>query len=173
VNPQAQNPQPPIQQSPLSPYEKREAKKLSPEETRQELRKAIKGSGEILTTATTVVTLFPDTIVLDRAKLTATKRRFFKTAEVMSIRIEDLLNVTAEIDILFGSVKVTSRIASIEPYTIGNFWRKDAIHLKRITQGYIIALQRKIDCSALPCAELAEMLDKLGEDDHGALPSMN
>jgi hypothetical protein len=172
VNPQIQSPQPKVPQT-SSPVESQQPRKPSPEEIRLELRQAIQGSGEILATATTVITLFPDTLVLDRAKLTLTKRRFFKTAEVMSIRIEDLLNITAEVDIFFGSVKVTSRIASMEPYSIGNFRRKDAIRLKRVTQGYIIALQRDIDCSALPCNELAAMLDKLGEDDHGALTPGN
>jgi len=160
-------------QSPVSqlspPIEEDEIRKQSPEEARHELQQAIQGSKEILTSATTVFTLFPDTLVLDRAKLTLTKRRFFKTAEVMSIRIEDLLNATAEVDIFFGSIKVTSRIAGMENYTIGNFWRQDAIRLKRVTHGYIIALQRKINCSALPTHELVGMLDKLGEDDHGAL----
>jgi hypothetical protein len=163
VNPQSKLPQ-------ISPpAEQQESQKLSPDETRQELRQAIQGSGEILATATTVIPLFPDTLVLDRAKLTLTKRSFFKTAEVMSIRIEDLLNITADVDIFFGSVKVTTRIASTEPYRIGSFWRKDALHLKRVTQGYIIARQRNIDCSSLPSRELAGMLDKLGEDDHGAI----
>jgi hypothetical protein len=170
VNPNQHNPTPTISQT-SSPDQKQEFSKFSPEETREKLQKAIQGSGEILATATTVFTLFPDTLVLDRAKLTLTKRRFFKTAEVMSIRIEDLLNITGEISMFLGSVKVTSRIASMEPYTIGNFWRQEVIHLKRVTQGYIIALQRGIDCSALPCIELAQLLDKLGEDDHGTLAS--
>lgn len=171
MNPQMQSQPPQIPQTP--PPIKQESQKLSPDETRKELQRAIKGSGEIVATATTVFTLFPDTLVLDRAKLTLTKRRFFKTAEVMSIRIEDLLNVTAEVDLFFGSIKVISRIASMEPYTIGNFWRKEAIRMKRITQGYIIALQRNIDCSNLPAHELAGMLDKLGEDDHSGLTAAN
>jgi hypothetical protein len=166
-NPHIQNKLPQVPQAPLAIEEK--PRKLSPDETRKELQQAIKGSGEIVATAMTVFTLFPDTLVLDRAKLTLTKRHFFKTAEVMSIRIEDLLNITAEVDLFFGSIKVVSRIASMEPYTIGNFWRKEAIRMKRITQGYIIALQRNIDCSTLPAHELAGMLDKLGEDDHGGL----
>jgi hypothetical protein len=165
MNPQ-QNPAP--QGSQISPpVSDSNPRQSTPEETKEELRQAIQGSNEVLVTATTVFTLFPDTVTLDRAKLTVTKRRFFKAAEVMSIRIEDLLNITAAVDVIFGSVKITSRIPNMEaPYAIGNFLRRDAIHIKRVTQGYIIALQRNIDCSSLPTAELADMLDKLGEDDH-------
>jgi hypothetical protein len=149
------------------PAEEAEAKVLSPEESKEELRQAIRGSNQVLATATTVLTLFPDTLTIDRAKLTVTKRNFFSTAEVMSMRIEDVLNVTAAIGPLFGSVKVVSRVMSPEkPYVVGRFWRHEAIHMKRVIQGYIIALQRNIDCNALPSVELAEMLDKLGEDDH-------
>src|SRR6266568_3618733 len=115
----------------------------TPEESRKELQEAIRGSRQVLATATTALSIFPDTLVVDRAKLTVTKRTFFSTAEVMS------------------------RIMNTEkPYIIGRFWRGDALHLKRVTQGYIIALQRHIDCSSLPTQELATMLDKLGEDDH-------
>ena len=80
----------------------------------------------------------------------------------MSIRIEDLLNIPAEMDLFFGSIKIRGRAPGMQaPFSIGNFWRKEAIRLKRVTQGYIIAMQRNIDCNALPVYELAGMLDKL------------
>lgn len=149
------------------PAEQSEPRTPTPEESREELQEAIRGSNEVLATATTTLTLFPDTLTVDRAKLTVTKRTFFSTAEVMSMRIEDVLNVTATVGPFFGSVKIVSRVLNTEkPYAVGRFWRRDAIRLKRITQGYIIALQRGIDCGSLPTRELAAMLDKLGEDDH-------
>lgn len=139
----------------------------SPEESRHELQEAIRGSNEVLASATTVLSFFPDTMTVDRAKLTVTKRNFFRMAEVVSIRIEDVLNVTATVGPLLGTVKVVSRVLNSEkPYRIGRFWRNDAMRLKRVTQGYVIALQREIDCSSLPTNELAAMLEKLGEDEH-------
>ena len=141
--------------------------KTSPEESRQQLQNAIRGSNEVLATATTVLKLFPDTLTVDRAKLTVTKRTFFQTADVMSMRIEDVMNVTCKLGPFLGSVTIHSRIiGDQQPYTIGLFTRKDAMYLKRITQGYVIALQRQIDCSALPAAELIVMLEQLGQDDH-------
>jgi hypothetical protein len=144
---------------------------MTPDETRKELQQAIKGSNEVLATATTVLTIFSDTATLDRAKLTVTKRAFFSTSEVMSIRIEDILNVTATVGPLFGAVKIVSRVMNTDkPYTINHFWRADALHFKRVTQGYVIAMQRGIDCSSLGSKELSEMLDQLGEDDHPSAP---
>jgi hypothetical protein len=138
-------------------------------DTIRELENAVAGSHEVLCTATTLFpfTLFPDTFTLDRAKLTVTHRTFFGIAEVMSIRIEDILNVTASIGPILGSVKIVSRVFNVEkPYVIDRFKRNDALRIKRITQGYIIALQREIDCSNLPTAELAAVLEKLGTDTH-------
>jgi len=137
------------------------------EEVREELNQAIEGSQDVLAIVNTIFPVFPDTITVDRAKLTITRRSFFKTGDIMSIRIEDILNATATLGPLFGTVKIVSRVMSGEkPYTTNLLWRKDAIHLKRIIQGYVIALQRQIDCSKLPTSELVAKLDKLGEDDH-------
>ncbi len=145
------------------------ARTLTPQESKQELREAIKGSNQVLVSATAALSLFPDTLTVDRAKLTITKRTFFRTAEVMSMRIEDILNVTATVGPFLGTVKIVSRVMNDEQAaTVGPFWRHDAVRAKRITQGYIIALQRGIDCSALGTRELADMLDKLGQDTHPA-----
>jgi len=149
------------------PPEDTNPREMTPQEAREELKEAIAGSNDVLVSATTTMTLFPDTITLDRAKLTITRRTFLRTAEIKSMRIEDLLNVDVSLGPIFGTIKVTARVLNAgKPHGVGPFWRKDAERLKRITQGYIIALQRKIDCSALPADELARMLEQLGEDDH-------
>lgn len=166
-NEQQNNPNEQPRQISPPPTEDPGIPKTTPEESREQLQNAIRGSNEVLATATTVLKLFPDTLTVDRAKLTVTKRTFFQTAEVMSMRIEDVMNVTCKLGPFLGSVTIHSRIiGDQQPYTIGLFTRKDAMYLKRITQGYVIAMQRHIDCSALPANELIVMLDQLGQDDH-------
>jgi hypothetical protein len=140
---------------------------MTADETRQELQQAISGSNQVLAHANTVLTLFPDTMTVDRAKVTVTKRTFFRMADIMSIRIEDILNVTCTVGPVFGTLTVTSRVLNVDQTsTIGKFWRADAKRLKRIAQGYVIALQRDIDCSALETKELASLLERLGADNH-------
>jgi hypothetical protein len=137
------------------------------EETRQELSQAIEGSQQVLAQASTVLVPFPDTMTIDRAKVTVTKRSFFRMAEIMSIRIEDILNVMCSVGPFMGTVTLVSRVMNIDQTTeIGKFWRRDAKRLKRIAQGYVIALQRNIDCSALETNELAKLLEQLGADNH-------
>ncbi len=157
----------PQQSPPPQAQQETQDRPLTPHETRQELAQAIHGSNEVLVTADTVFKLFNDQLVVDRAKLTVTKRSFWRASEVMSIRVEDLLNVTATVGPIFGSVKIVSRVFNADkPYIITGFWRDDALRVKRITQGYVIAIQRGIDCNSLPGSELADLLDKLGEDAH-------
>lgn len=135
----------------------------------KQLQDAIGDSQDILATATTVFpfTLFPDTITIDRSKLTVTHRTFFMVGELFSIRIEDILSVTADIGPFFGSLKITDRFfendAKKRPYAINYLWRHDALRLKRIIQGYIIATKKNIDCSPLKPAELTAMLEDLGK----------
>jgi len=69
---------------------------------------------------------------------------------------------------IFGTVKIFSRTASISPCVINYVWRADAIRFKRIAQGYIIAIQREIDCSQLSTADLIRQLEQLDQTDSRA-----
>lgn len=139
--------------------------KLDKIEAKQQLSKAISGSHDALVTATTVFpfTFFPDSVIVDREKFTVTHRIFVRVAEVTSIRVEDILNVTADVGPFFGSLKISTRFFDPDkPYAVNYLWRSDALKIKRIMQGYIIAIQRGIDCTALSTPELAKLLDELG-----------
>jgi|SRR5688572_14072325 len=152
----------PVQQQ-LTPSQQ---DRLDKAEAQRKLTQAVEGTRQTLFEATTVFpfTLFPDTVVIDREKLTVTHRVFFQVAEVMSIRIEDILNVTADVGPFFGSLKISTRFFNTKkPYKVNYLWRGDAMRIKRIMQGYIIARQKDIDCSAFSSKELADMLDKLGQ----------
>ena len=130
--------------------------------SRQELTDAIHESNDILASATSFG-LFPDTITLDRTQLTVTRRFFMRSADVVSFRIEDVLNVTASFGPLFGTLKVFSRTVNVEPAEINFLWRADALRLKNIIQGYIIAVQREIDCASMSATELIRLLSQLDQ----------
>lgn len=133
---------------------------------KEELIQAVGDSHDVLFRAKTVFpfTLFPDTLTVDRTKLTITHRDFFKVAEVLSIRMEDILNITANVGPFFGSVKISTRFFDPgKPYEVYYLWRDDALKIKRIVQGMLIAKQEGVDSSALSTQELSENLDKLGK----------
>ncbi|HEY5668272.1 MAG TPA: hypothetical protein VIR03_03860 [Candidatus Saccharimonadales bacterium] len=133
--------------------------------TERKLAKAIGGSREILVEATTVFpfTLFPDTISIDRTQISIVHRSFIRVGEAISMRIEDVLNVEAIVGPFFGSLQIYTRFFNSEkPYHVHWLWRHDALRIKRILHGYLIAIKKHIDCSALSTQELARMLDELG-----------
>src|ERR1700740_1987539 len=76
-----------------------ETAKQQAKEKTEDLKKIVSQSHEVLLSANTVfpISLFPDTVTVDRTKVTITRRDFFWSSDVMSIRIEDVLNVTATV----------------------------------------------------------------------------
>lgn len=145
--------------------EERGTKTLNPHDS---LRRIVQKSHQILAGAQTVIlpmNLFPDSVVIDRTKVTITKRTFFWTASVISIRIEDVLNVACSTGPIFGSLIISSRVMnSTDHYEIDYFWRKDAMYLKQIIQGYVIAQHNRIETSHLDRKELVNTLLELGSD---------
>jgi hypothetical protein len=131
-----------------------------------ELKKVVAHSREVLANAKTVLPfLFPHEVILDRTKISIIRRNFFWSSDVVSVRIEDTLNVSASVGPLFGSITVTSRVmSSVDHFTIERFWRADAIKLKQIIQGYLIARQNGIRTDHLSCSELVGTLHELGRD---------
>jgi len=128
----------------------------------------IKGR-DILFRANTVFpfNLFPDTVTLDREKLTIANRFFFGVAKITSVPIRDILSVEADIGPFFGSVHMTSRYFFTNPHSVDFMWRKDALRVQRLLQGYIIAHEQNIDCSKINKKQLCALLNELGQGDTG------
>ncbi len=131
-----------------------------------DIQKIVSDSNEVLISVRTVFpfTLFPDTITVDRLKVSIHRWDFFFVSQDMSIRIEDLLNITATTGPFLGSVTIASRVITEDHYTITNLWRHDALRLKQIIQGYIIANHNGVDCTHLPKSQLIATLNELGQD---------
>ena len=133
----------------------------------QALNRAIWDSNEVLVSASTTSKLHKDTLTLNRAKLFSIKRSPLGNIEDMSVLIEDVLNIGATLGPVSGMIKIMTNFnAPGAPYVIGPFKKKDTIKLKRIIQGYIIALDRKINLNMTPTDELITRLYELGVDDH-------
>lgn len=133
-----------------------------------QIHKVVAQSQEILAGARTVIlpqNIFPDTVTIDRMKVTITLWRSLWSKEVVTLRIEDILNVSAHIGLLFGSLTISTRVMnSTDHFKIQGFWNKDARRIKHIIQGYMIALHQGIDVSGLSTERLVRKLDELGND---------
>ena len=136
-------------------------------EKANELKKFVRRSQEVLGYARTVfpITLFPDSITVDRTKVTITKRDFFWTSNTVSFQIEDILNVSCSIGPLFGSLTIASRVMStIDHFTINYLWRGDAIFFKHLLQGHMIAKQNKLETDTMTRQEMVKTLCDIGMD---------
>jgi len=132
-----------------------------------ELRKKVQRSHQVLAIVRAVfpLSLFPDSIVVDRTKVTIIHRTFFWSAETISFQIEDILNVSASVGPFFGSLTIASRVMSTEDhFRVDHLWRRDAIALKHIIQGYVIAKHSGMDTEHLSRNELVATLGELGID---------
>jgi hypothetical protein len=161
-NPQQPQPQPlfPNQQVP-----NQQTQQQYQQEQQRHLVSMVNNSNEVLFKADTVFpfTLFPDTITIDREKITVTRRSFFKIGEVLSVHIDDILSVTADVGPFFGSVKIMIRfVNNQQPDPINYLKRRDTLRIKCLMQGYIIARQQGVDCGSLPKGQLVKMLENLG-----------
>lgn len=128
----------------------------------------VKYSQQVLAAARTVPlpwNLFPDSVIVDRSKITIIKQNFFWSSETITVRAEDILNVTSTLGPIFGSIVISTRIMnSTDHFEIDSFWRKDAIYMKQIIQGYMIAIHSKIDTATMERQKLIDTLLKLGRD---------
>lgn len=130
----------------------------------KQLENVTQKSHEILFKADTVFpfTLFPDTVTLDREKVSFATRYFFGVAQVTSIPVRDILSVEADTGPFFGSVHTSSRFFITNPRSIKWLWRKDAVRLQRLLQGYIIAHEQEINCDSIKKDKLIALLNDLG-----------
>lgn len=125
-----------------------------------ELKKVVAHSHEIIANARTVLPFFfPHEIILDRTKVIIIKRIFFWSRDVISIRIEDVLNVSGTVGPMFGSITIASRVMStIDHFEVDRFWRDDARRMVRVIEGYLVARQNGVETDHLSCKELADVL---------------
>lgn len=106
--------------------------------------------------------LFPDTITVDRQKISIIRRQFFWMADTSVAKIGDIINVEASVGPFFGSVKIFSRYLSDNHYQMSNLTRGNARRLQQILQGLLIAHEKGIDTSLIPKNELITLLLELG-----------
>jgi len=120
---------------------------------------------DVLYEASTVFpfTLVPDTITLDREKLTIATRYFWRMADITSVPVGEIMSAEAVVGPFFGSLHLTFRFFTNNEKVISFLPRQDALELQRLIHGYIIAHRREIDVSSVKKDKLIELLSELGQ----------
>lgn len=132
----------------------------------QKLYRETRQAGEVLYSANTAFpfTLFPDTVTIDREKLTISYHYFFKVARVASTPLDDIEAVDANVGPFFGSLRVTSSFFVNNTRYVRFLWRADAEKIQSILQGYKLAKEKDVDLSAIDKSNLVDMLCELGKE---------
>ena len=127
------------------------------------------GAQDNLITARTIFpfNFFPDTISIDRQKLTIVHRSFFQVSSTISVQIDDVQIAKVDVGPLFGSVHLASKYFVDNIQSINFLKRADAIRIQRLLQGYMIAHHRKIDCGSIDNEQLVILLNELGQSAAG------
>lgn len=135
-----------------------------PGEVHEKLIDITEKAHDVLFTADTVFpfTLFPDTITLDREKLTIVERFFFRVAKVVTVPITSMISADAHVGPFFGSVHMTSKYFIDNTHTVKFLWREQAEEIQRLIQGFIIASEKEIDVTDIEKEDLRILLKDLG-----------
>ena len=122
-------------------------------------------SQDVLYEASTMFpyTLVPDTITLDREKLTIANRFFWRVAKITSVPVGEIMSAEVSVGPLFGSLHLTFRFFANNERVVRYLRRHDAVELQRLIHGYIVAHRREIDVSSVEKDKLVELLTELGQ----------
>jgi hypothetical protein len=108
-------------------------------------------------------TLFPDTITIDREKLSVAKRSFFRVAKIITVPITSLISAEADVGPFFGTVRMTSKYFVDNTHEVNFLTRNDATHIHRLLQGFIIAHEKGLDVTEVETDDLRVLLEDLGQ----------
>jgi hypothetical protein len=107
--------------------------------------------------------LFPDTLTLDREKLTIANRSFFRVAKIITVPITSMISAEADVGPFFGTVRMTSKYFIDNTHEVRYLWRDDATRIHRLLQGFIIAHERDLELHEIDKEDLTVLLEDLGQ----------
>src|SRR5579884_4298467 len=142
-----------------------ENESTSGQKAESKLADVVKESKNILVRARAMAPfqLFPDVITIDRHKLTIVYRRFFNVGQTVSVPIENIKNIQADIGPFSGSLTITSDHFINNTQEIKNLRRSDVINIQKLVQGAMVAVKENIDVTDIETDKLIELLSQLGE----------
>ena len=132
----------------------------------QKLTSLAHGANDNLFVAKTVFpfVLFADTIKIDRQKITIVHNDFFWKSQTASTEIKNIMNITADVGPLFGSITITSKHFQNNTQTIRYLKRSDVAIIQRLLQGFMIAQRAKINTDDIDKKQLLRLLNDLGQE---------
>lgn len=110
-------------------------------------------------------TFFPNTIIIDKTKVTIIERLFFFHQNTTSYAIEDILNVEVDSSIFFSILTCLTRYDNKKAFRLSYLKRGDATFAKKLLQGLIIAKREGVHIEELSKEEILTYGEVIGKGD--------
>lgn len=107
--------------------------------------------------------LFPDTVYIDRNKISIHKHFFFFTKQLQSIMIRDTLTIVVEENLLFASLQIVDKVFPQETIQVRFLTKSDAKKIRWIVEALIVGVNENIDFTRIPNADLIPKLLEIGK----------
>ena len=130
----------------------------------EKLEKLADKSSDVLLKVSTVFpfTLFVNDIIVDPYKVNVVFREFFYSEHIHSIMVKDILDVVVETSVFFATVKIVDQGYTENSVNVSYLKREDALRLRKIIQGLVIAHRQAVDLSQLNPAHIKNKAEELG-----------
>lgn len=134
---------------------------------KQKMESLAHASNSILFKATTVFpfNFFPDSIVIDKTKITIINRLFFFNEDIRSYAIEDILNIEVGSSIFFSTLTCLTRYDNKKAFALRYLKKTDATFAKKLIQGLIIAKREGVHIEELSKDEIMTYGEAIGKGD--------
>lgn len=108
-------------------------------------------------------TLFPDTLIIDRTKITIVHSQFFLSESIISINIEDILNVNINSGPIFSTLTIGGRFFTQNKIVLEYLFKNQAIKAQKIISGLILVKKKGISLKNIPNDKLIPSLKEIGK----------
>ncbi len=131
---------------------------------KQKLQRLAHNSNRILYLCKTVFpfTLFPDFVTVDQTKVVIKKSTFFLSNNIVTVLIRDIRLVEVDTGPLFATFRLEVAGFDYKVIKVPFLQKNDAIQLKKIVMGLIVAQQQNIDLKKISKRELIYQTRKIG-----------
>ncbi|HVZ67305.1 MAG TPA: hypothetical protein VG917_03515 [Patescibacteria group bacterium] len=137
---------------------------MSSEEAIERLDDIANNSSRTIFTLKTVFpfTLFPDVVSLDIEKISIISREFFASDRIQSIMLANISDIYIDSSPFFGALKIVDKFFVQNVITVRYLKKDEAIMLRKLAQGLIVAQRQHVDVSKIPHEELIPRLEEIG-----------
>ncbi len=106
--------------------------------------------------------LFTDEVITDEEKVTVIIGNFFRSGYLRSVMIQDISNVSVETSVFFAKLTLIDRNFVQDRITVSYLNKEEALKMRRIIMGLIIAHENKVDLADYTMQQVREYTEEIG-----------